>query len=182
MAGMFEYLSGLFSGIVTKLIVAVIILLVGFIIGRVAGKLIQRVLQEIGFNKILKKAVGIKVSVEELIGSLITYFIYFITVVIALKQIGLATLLLDLLFGAIIILIIVAIFLSIKDFVPNMTAGIFIHQKRNIKEGSTIKVKGIEGEVIHINLVETRIKTESGDTIHIPNSILIKEEVVVRKG
>lgn len=181
MESILEYLGGLFSGIVVKLVVAIIILLVGFIIGRVLGKVIQRVLHEIELNKILRKAVGVKVSIEELVGNIITYFIYFVAIVMALRQIGLATFVLDLLFGGIIIVIILAVFLSVKDFIPNMVAGIFIHQKRNIKEGDKIKIKGAEGTVIHINLVETKIKTKSGDIIHIPNSLLTKEEVVVRK-
>ena len=176
-----EYMGNLFSEIVVKLVVAIIILLIGIIIGKVIGKIIQKVLHEIELNNLLKKAVGVKVSVEELIGTFITYFIYFIAVVMALRQLGLATLVLDLLFGAIILIIILAVFLGAKDFIPNMMAGIFIHQKRNIKEGDKIKIKGAEGTVTHINLVETQIKTKSGDIIHIPNSVLTKQEVVVKK-
>ena len=68
--------------------------------------------------------------------------------------------------------------LSIKDFMPNMFAGFFIHQKRFIKEGDIIKVDNIKGKIVHVNLVETTIETKQGDIIYIPNSLLTKKTIV----
>lgn len=181
MASPSEYLRSMFPEIVLKLALALIILLVGFIVARVLGKIIQKILSGVELNNILKRSLGIKVSVEEMIGSFITYFIYLVAVIFALDQIGLAPIVLNILFGGIIVIIIIAIFLSVKDFIPNMFAGIYIHQKRNFQVGNKIQVKGIEGTVTDISLIETQIKTKSGDTIHIPNSIMTREELVIKK-
>jgi len=170
--------KGLFTEVVTKVVVAVVILITGFIVGKILGRLTQRLLHELELDNILKMATGIKVSVEELIGHFMTYFIYFIAVVMALNQIGMTTTLLNMISGGIIILIIIFILLGIKDFVPNVLAGIFIHQKGLIKEGDKIKVKDIQGRVVHINLVDTRLETSKGDLIFIPNSLLIKNELI----
>jgi len=175
-----EYFTSIFTGIVNKVIVAAIILLIGIVVGKVVGKVIQRVLHEIELNKIVKKAMGIKISLEEITGNIVMYVIYFAAIVIALKQIGLATLVLDIVFGGIIVIIVIAVFLSAKDFIPNMVSGIVLRQKNIIKEGDNIKTKTAEGKVIEINLVETKIQTDSGDIIHIPNSNLTREEVVVK--
>ena len=118
---------------------------------------------------------------EEFIAAFVTYLIYFITVVVALRQIGLATLILDIVAAIIIVIIVLAVFLGIKDFIPNTIAGIFLHQKRMLKEGDVIKVTGIEGKVIYMDLVETKVETKDGDIIHVPNSILIKEKMVIKK-
>ncbi len=171
-------LPKLLSGIFTKLVVAVIIILIGLIAGKLLGKLIHKTLHEVELNKILKKAAGIKISVEEIISTFITYFIYFIFIVMALNQLGLTTVVLHMISGAILIIIIISILLSIKDFIPNMFAGFFIHQKRFIKEGDIIQVDNTKGKVIHINLVETKIETKQGDIIYIPNSLLTKKTIV----
>jgi len=171
-------LPKLLSGIFTKLVVAVIIILIGLIAGKLLGKFIHKALHEIELNKILRKAAGVKVSIEEIISTFVTYFIYFIFIVMALNQLGLTTVVLHMISGAILIIIIISILFSIKDFMPNMFAGFFIHQKRFIKEGDTINVDNTEGKVIHINLVETKIETKKGDIIYIPNSLLIKKAVI----
>ncbi len=174
-------LPKLLSGIFTKLVVAVIIVLIGLVLGKILGKLIQKALHEVELNRIIKKAAGIKVSVEEIISTFITYFIYFIFIVMALNQLGLTTVVLHMISGAVLIIIIISVLLSIKDFMPNMFAGLFIHQKRFIKEGDILKVDSTEGKVVHINLIETKIETKQGDIIYIPNSLLTKKTVVKLK-
>lgn len=171
-------LPKLLSGIFTKLVVAVIIVLIGLVAGKLLGKLIHKLLHEVELNKLIKKSAGIKISAEEIISSFVTYFIYFIFIVMALNQLGLTTVVLHMISGAILLLIIISIMLSIKDFMPNMFAGFFIHQKGFIKEGDIIKVDNTTGKVIHINLVETKIETKQGDIVYIPNSLLTKKTVV----
>jgi len=174
-------LPKILSSVFTKLVVAVIIVLIGLVLGKILGKFVQKALHEIELNKIIKKAAGIKASVEEIISTSLSYFIYFIFIVMALNQLGITTVVLHMISGAILIIIIISILLSIKDFMPNMFAGLFIHQKRFIKEGDILKVDNTEGKVVHINLVETKIETKHGDIIYIPNSLLTKKTVVKLK-
>lgn len=169
------------SNYLTNLVVAVIIILLGFIMGKIVGRLLQKILSEIELNNIIKKATHIKINLEEIISSFITYFIYFISIVMALSQLGLTTTVLNMISGAVIVVIIISIFLGIKDFVPNLIAGIFIHRKGFVNEGDRIRVKGIEGKIVHINLVETRIKTKKGDLMYVPNTMLTRNEVVKLK-
>jgi len=171
-------LPKILSSVFTKLVVAVIIVLIGLVAGKLLGKLIHKLLHEIELNNLIKKSAGIKISMEEIISSFVTYFIYFIFIVMALNQLGLTTVVLHMISGAILIIIIISIMLSIKDFMPNMFAGFFIHQKRFIKEGDIIKVDNIKGKIVHVNLVETTIETKQGDIIYIPNSLLTKKTIV----
>jgi len=173
-----SHLPNLLSGIFTKLVVAVIIVLIGLVAGKLLGKLIHKLLHEIELNKLIKKSAGIKISAEEIISFFVTYFIYFIFIVMALNQFGLTTVVLHMIAGAILIIIIISIMLSIKDFMPNMFAGFFIHKKRFIKEGDIIEVDNTKGKIIHINLVETTIETKQGDIVYVPNSLLTKKTIV----
>lgn len=178
MGELYNLVKEVFTGFLSKIIVAVIILLIGFIIGRIIGRLFQKLLHEIEVDKILKKAAHIRVSIEELSGHIISYFIYFIAIIMALKQIGLATDVLNIVSWAIMIVIIVSFFLGIKDLIPNIIAGFIIHRKGFINKGDFIKVKNMQGKVININLIETKIQTRNKDIIHIPNSILTKNEII----
>jgi small-conductance mechanosensitive channel len=83
--------------------------------------------------------------------------------------------------AAFLILIILSILLAIKDFIPNIISGFLIYKKNLIQQGDKIKIEGLSGKVRKINLVETEVKTSSGDIIHIPNSTLTKKELVVKK-
>ena len=174
-------LDTLLSGVFTKIVVAIIILLLGFIIGKIMGRLIQKVLHEFQTDKALKNAAGINFSIEHLIGALLSYFIYFISIIMALNQIGLTSIILNMLSGAVILLILISIILAIKDFVPNMVAGIFIFQKGIIKKGDKIAFDKINAKVLETTLIETKLESKSKDTIYIPNSALIKKEITKLK-
>ena len=174
------YLNVLFEQLFTKFIVAVVILLIGFVIARIVGKLTSKLLHEIELNNILKKA-GVKFELEDLLSHAATYFIYFITVIWALNALGLTTTILNMISAAFLVLIIISILLAVKDFVPNMISGFFIYSKNIIKPGDKIKIDNMSGTVEKISLVETEIKTSSGDMIHIPNSTLTKKEIIIKK-
>lgn len=177
----FNYLASAFSGIMTRLIAAVIILLIGIIVGRVAGRLLQKVLHELEVDRILRKAASVKFSVENSLSKVLSYFIYFIAVIVALNQLGLTTTILNMISAAVLIIIILSVILAIKDFIPNILAGMKIHRKGMISEGDKIRVRGTEGKVVQLSLTETKLETRSGDIIYMPNSILIREELAKLK-
>lgn len=177
----FNLLDGLFAGIISKFVVATIILLIGFIFGKLIGKLFLSILKEMKIDKAVKKAVGINIPIEDILSSFLTYFIYFVTIIMALNQMGLTTDILNIISAAIMIVIILSIFLGIKDFIPNAISGIIIHNKGFLKKGDNIKIDNLEGKIININLIETKIETKEGDIISIPNLNLTKNKVIKRK-
>ena len=176
-----ETLKDIFSRVYTNMLVAIIILLVGLVFGRFVGKVVSRVLEEIELNKILRKAANIKISVEEILSNFIKYFIYFVTIIMALDQLGATTTVLQIISIAIIVIIVASVLLGLRDFLPNIMAGIFIHQKRFLRAGDKVKIGNVQGKIVSISLTETRIKTNKDDIIYIPNSILTKKEVVKLK-
>jgi small-conductance mechanosensitive channel len=127
---------------------------------------------------VLRKTLNIKFSFEDVIGAFVTYFIYFISLIMALNQIGLTTTMFTIIFVAIIVLLLVSVILSIKDFIPNFVSGLMIKQKNFIEEGDVIRIKNIEGKVISLDLLETKIENKHKDIIYIPNSILTKHEII----
>lgn len=178
------FVEDILRGVLSKYIVAILILLVGFILGKLLGKLVQKLLNIIELDALLRRATGVKLGLEEIMGHFISYFIYFISIVMALDYLGLKTWILNFISFAIIALIVLSIVLGVKDFIPNVFAGLFLHRRRHIKEGETIEFDGTRGKVVHVNLVETRIETKGGDIIYIPNSFFVKTALIkkVTKG
>lgn len=169
-----SFIEDVLRGVLSKYIVAILILLVGFILGKLLGKLVQKLLNMIELDSLLRRATGVKFGLEEILGHFISYFTYFISIVMALDYLGLKTWILNFISFAVIALIVLSIVLGVKDFVPNVFAGLFLHRRRHIKEGDIIEFDGTKGAVVHVNLVETRIKTKSNDLIYIPNSFFVK--------
>jgi small conductance mechanosensitive channel len=165
-----------FAPLVSDIIVAVVLLLIGIVITKIIERVVAKVLHELELNKWLKKA-GVHFALEETIAAVVRYFLYFLVVVLALNQVGLTTTVLNIVALAIILLIVAALILGIKDFIPNFVAGIRVHRRGRVNVGDTIRIREIQGTVKEINLLDTRIQSAAGDVIFIPNSMLMKEAV-----
>ena len=171
----------LVTPLINKFVVAIVIIFIGFILGRLLGKFLEKLLHEFELNKLIKEATGFKISLAEILNLIVRYFVYFIFIVMALNQIGITTIVLNMITGAVFIIIILSIFLGIKDFIPNFIAGLAIHRKGFVKQGDKIKLNGMQGKIEQISLVQTSIKTAKGDLIFIPNSLLTKSKVIKLK-
>lgn len=161
-----------------KIVVSAIILFVGLISGQLLSRLIKKLLTEVQLDKMLNLATGISIKLESSIASITKYLIYFVFLLWALENLGLGSIILNILAAGVVVLIIIGLLLAIKDFVPNAVAGIFILFKKIVEKDDEVKIGTITGKVVEVELIETIIKTKSGDTIYVPNSNLIKENIV----
>lgn len=168
------------SAIMLKIVAAVVILLFGIIIANIASRLFRKVLHSFEINKVLAES-GLKFPFEEFASSILKYIIYFAGIIWALSEIGLATTILQIILIVILIIMILFIILAFKDVIPNITAGFFVHSKGVFKEGDNVKIGSVEGKIIAIEIMETRIKTKSNDLVIVPNSVLMKSEITVKK-
>lgn len=162
-------------------LVNILILLIGFIIGKLAGKIAGRILHELEVDSILKKAAGISINIEHKISVFVTYIIYFITIIIFLNNLGVTTTVLQIIFAAVVAIIIISLLLATKDFIPNAFAGFYIYRRKIIDVGDRVSIRGVKGEVTHINLLETKLRTKEGDMVYIPNSAVAKTGIVKLK-
>jgi len=166
-------------GYIVRFIAAIVIILIGFIVARVLSRLTRKILHALETDKILRQQAGVKVPLEEFFTSIVKYLTYFAAVILALNQLGLTTVVLQIILFVALAILVGFIILAFKDFIPNITAGFFIHLKKIINEGDTIKFNTIEGKVVHVNLVETKVQTKNKDLVYIPNSLLTKKEIII---
>lgn len=174
----YAYISELFSGVLKDVIVALVILIVGFILGKIIGRIVEKAFKAIDLDKGIKKTSGIRYSVSAIIGTVVAYVIYLVTILLALDQLKLTQRIIMFIAIIAVIIIIIAVLLSIKDFIPNFIAGLTLNNKGLIDDGDFLKIKDMEGVVEKIGLLETIIRTKSDEIIYIPNSTLAKSEFI----
>ncbi len=167
----------------TRLLIAVIILLVGFIIGRILGKIIETFLESIGLDSSFKETSGLRFSITNLLSKSVSIVIYAGSAVLAFSTLGLKTILFNLLMAVLLFTIGVSFLLSLKDFFPNLFAGLKIKWSGKIREGMTLSTAGDSGEVEEVNLLNVVLspKKEKGEKVIIPSSLLLKKKVSVKK-
>ena len=163
-----------------NIIISIVILLAGFGMGMIVKKILQRILKELELNKIMAK-VNVTYDLEKIISNIVSYVIYLFTIVLVLDQLGLKSVVLYLLVGAILMLIILTSLVGLKDVIPNFIGWLLIQKRNNIKEGYRIDIKEIYGVVERIGYLETEIRTERGDLLYVPNSLFMKSKFRIKK-
>ncbi|MBU2496675.1 MAG: mechanosensitive ion channel [Nanoarchaeota archaeon] len=158
---------------VSNVIAAIIILILGITLGNLAGRFTKRAIITLELKKYFK------FQIDSIASRVIAWLIYIFTIIIALINLGIAT---PILYAIIIILLALiagAVFLSLKDFIPNVIAGATL-QKRELKKGMNIKFNDISGKIEEFTITETKIKS-GNDIIFVPNSLLVKEILHLRE-
>lgn len=160
--------------------VGIIILLVGFGLGLLLKKIVHRILQEFELNKIMSK-IGITANVERGVSWIVSSIIYLITILFFLNQLGITSVVLYLIVGAILMLLVLTFLVGLKDVIPNLVAWIILQKKGNVKEGKRIELREIYGVVERVGYLETEIRTDRGDVLYVPNALFLKSKVTLKK-
>lgn len=158
---------------ITNIISALIIVILGVILARIASNFIRKIIEEIELDKLIKKT-GFVIPFGKHFYLGIRYLIYFGTLVLALRELGISNKGLEALFIITFALIIVFIILAFKDIFPSLIARFVFLGKYDLKKGDEIEFDDIKGKIKNIGLLETEIKTKK-ESIFIPNSVLVKK-------
>jgi len=167
--------------LLTRFILALSILFVGLIIGYLAGRVLRKAMIELEINKLFRRLTGTDLQIEQIIANIVSTFIYIVTILLVLAQLGIETFVVNALSIFLILLFFTLIFLGVKDFIPNMIAGMRLNRHGRFKVGQCIVVGSIKGTIMHVDLLEFVIETKKGDTILVPTSYLLHEKVTIEK-
>ncbi len=172
--------QGLISVVLANSIVALVIFFVGFIIGRVLGKIVEKILKEAELNWIVGKALKKKLPLAEGIAKAVSAAVYAVTIFLALRQLGLAKGVFVVVGAVASLVMIITVFLNVRDFFPNVRARRALLKQRRL--GQKIRVHGIQGKIMHIGWMHTKVRAEEGDQYIIPNATVLSESKVFPKG
>lgn len=150
---------------------------IGYIITKITTDALDKYLKRPSAKKLIAE-MGYEEPIIELLLLMVKYVFYFITFIIALSQFGFASIVFDIVIIVISLFVVFLIFYSLKDFIPNAAAGIYLNKVRTINKGDKIKVGIYSGEVTDMNLMTLTLKDAAGRIIIIPNSSLTHKEII----
>ena len=171
---MFESIFTKASDIMINLISAAIILLIGAILGKALGKTLTVFLREIELNRFTQEDLKLPLNLEDYTGVVTSYICYVISVHLALNTLNLTTPAFYAVFFGAIILIGLSLAISIRDFFPNFSAGMRLRKERKMHDSKQMQYENMIITVIHIGLLETRIKNQRSDELLVPNTEMEK--------
>lgn len=70
--------------------------------------------------------------------------------------------------------------LSLQDTLGNVMAGMALQMDRSVRVGEWVKVGEVSGRVTEMRWRATSVETRNGETVVIPNSVLVKNQFVVQ--
>jgi len=169
--------------LVLKIVIAILIFFMGFVVGKILQRLIIKFFQISDLDKFFKKKTGIKLAPSLILSSIVSYFVYIVAIVMALNRLEIATTIITTIVIILIIVLILFVIFGMNDVFANLTSGVMIRFRGNIKPGDYIRIKDkrIEGYVISMNTLNIRIETKKDETVFIPNMVLFKSEIVKPK-
>ncbi len=160
-----------------------LIIMIGTIITELVAGIVKFKLYDYGIDDIAKE-IGVDVKLSSVIALFLKYFLYLVIGVAALTQLGFQTQSISSLVTSLgtvgIISVSLVFIISVKDVLPNITAGMYIRSSGSLKKGEKITAEGINGKVKHVGFVFTEL--ESGKKrIIVPNSALVKGKYTISK-
>lgn len=144
-----------------QVIGAIIILILGFIVGKSVSKVLVRFCEKR----------GIDVTLTHFMASLVRFLVIFFAGIMALSKFGITIAPFIAAIGAIAF----GATYAIQGPLSNYGAGIAIILGRTFVVGDTIDVVGEQGVVEEVKLSHTRLVTEDGEKIVIPNKHIVGE-------
>ena len=154
-------------GYLPNLFVAILILLVGAWGAKVISAIVKGSANKIGLEN------------ADLIGSITNFFILILTFIIALTQLKIET---DILTNVLMIFmasmglaVAISFGLGSKDIFRNIIAGVYLN--KSIREGEKIKTSHVNGKIIHIGTILTKIETSDNEELSVPNSQLVESTI-----
>ena len=160
----FEVVKGVFIHVDQILLAGLIILATWLLV-----KLLRRMITRPNFI-----ADKISMKRQNTIFLLTKYFIWFLSIIVSLRVIGVN--LSALLFGSTALL--VTLGLGLQHIFTDLVSGLFLLFEGSLKIGDVIEVDGVIGKVMEINLRSCELKTRDDVVIIVPNSKFLTEKVV----
>ncbi len=149
---------------IPNIIAVVFIVVFGALFGRFVGRLIRGAATELGLD------------MAEFLGKLVNNLIIIMVVVIAINQLEIKSGILEITFAAVLgafgLAVSITLGLGTRSISQNIVSGVYA--RKSFRAGQRVKLKDVEGDIIEIGTVNTRIRGRK-ETVSIPNAMLIEE-------
>ncbi len=154
-----------------------IVITIGIIVTKIVSEAALHFLKKTDIKKLISK-MGYEEPIIEMIVMVLRYIMYFVTFIIALAQFGFALFVLNTIIILTSLFVTILIFFSLKDFIPNASAGLYLNSVKSIRKGDVLKIGNYKGRVVNMDLVNIILEDKNGRLTIIPNSNVINKEII----
>ncbi len=144
------------------LITSIVLFMLGLLFGRLAGKLVNIALTGVRFDRILGTVV--RFTFKDFLSRFVEYAIGILAFAFALNELGALSFVLKLIVGIILVAVLAAIVLHLRDILVNRMARARIRQ---LVIGAKVTVKDIEGTIIELRTAKCLLRSH-GDLYDVP--------------
>lgn len=162
-----QYVELFWSDVATfvpRLFVAVFVLIIGIVVGDKVELYVTERLR------------GIKVPEIGVIPTAAKYSVVYVATLIALGQIGVATLALIVLLAAYAFAVVLLTALATKDLLASAAAGVYLLLNQPYSIGDEVEIDGCRGIVQEVDLFVTHIETDTEEHVF-PNRVVFREGI-----
>ncbi len=138
------------------------VLLVSYIAINILQRVVKRVLDRVDFNP----------DLEYLAYRATAWIAWFFVIIWLVGNLGQEEIFATLIAGGTLAGLAVA--LAVKDSLADVVGGILLLQDKHFDLGDRVRVAGIEGVIVEVDLRKTRIKTDNGQIEIVPNAKIDK--------
>ncbi len=158
------FLSGIF-GYIPQLFIALLILIIGVVVGDKVELMVQERLSEV------------KVPDVQLLPTLAKYGVFYVAAVIALNQIGIAVLALNIVLAFALLAAIVFTTVAFWDLFMSGAAGLYLLLNQPYGIGDEVRMGEQQGIVQEVDVFVTHIESD-GEEYVVPNNKVFQEGIV----
>ncbi len=159
-SGLSKFLAEIWDGFMSKLptiIFAIILLIVGIFISKLIVKLMGKAMDRSKLD----------LTINHFIKSMVKIVLYVVLITVILTLLGVPTTSIITVIGTAG----VAIGLALQSSLSNLAGGFLILIAKPFRVGSYIAVNGVEGTVVSINILYTKLMTLDNRAVYIPNGM-----------
>jgi small-conductance mechanosensitive channel len=157
------------AGFLPQLFVAFLVVLVGLIVGDKVELVVSDRLK------------GVKLPETGIVSTAAKYSVFYVAFLVALSQLGVATLALVVLLGAYVFALVVFAAVAFKRLLASAAAGVYLLMNEPYGIGDEVRIAGHRGIVQEIDLYVTRVENDDEEYI-VPNATVFSEGVVRVRG
>ena len=158
-------------------VIAILTLVVGFLIAKYLSEFIRDLLKTDRIMKRLKPH-GYSEAEVDFMTLLLRYLIYVIAILAAMAQFALGLFIIQIVAIIFVVIMFLVLSYSLKEFIPNAAAGMYINRNKMIEIGDDVSVDEYRGKVKDISLLSTTIVTADNQVVIIPNSIVTRRKII----
>ncbi len=158
--------------VVKHLDVAFVTLFGGLILGRLAGKLCARLLKEAEVERMAE-------GVSDLLGHLVSYVFYFITVVLVLQHFNLTSVAFAIVSVVVCLGAVLVVLFVVADLMPNFLLGFLLRSKLKRYVGKRVQIGKAQGVLVNAGWIDCVLKDK--EVVALPYRYVRKEKLKVLK-